>query len=320
MQRVSADWGGFACFQRTSNLDFRRGCQSFLEFRGLFPSVQNSTRRHMAKRDLLDGVLHAMLLLVQETRGAVGDLAQLPGTHIFYGSFCDVDEGSSNSRVGGVFVGTKRQVAQSSRRCLCRELHPGRILVLSLLLGVCIHAVNAHIVPQWTLRYKREVIQTMASEIDRCQGVVFVGGDWSCVAGWYTRIRRHMKMRGSACSVTIRLLLWASCFSKSPLFGGCRGRSGALQASADWTVFLPTFTGRPLQGPLGGRFVSRKVSSDHRAVFFALRPRKHTGAHVFVNVRARLRSRACGGGSSQMSASYLPISSPSDATERGGRW
>lgn len=66
--------------------------------------------------------------------------------------------------------------------CAARSLHTGRALGVSMLLAsrlldVWVHVFRVPFDPHCTMANKRRVLKVIGSEVQRCEGVVSVGGD-----------------------------------------------------------------------------------------------------------------------------------------------
>jgi exonuclease III len=146
--------------------------------------MSSSAARAAAKRALARRLLtNNAVLFLQETRGTAGDLATLPDTHLYFGTFLLPDEVAGASRAGGVVTAIHKTIIDKIDNICESVLSAGRCLAIWLQgPGIDIVFINVHLNPQWTFIQKKIVLAAIANYIKiHSSSIVLLGGDWNFV-------------------------------------------------------------------------------------------------------------------------------------------
>lgn len=126
---------------------------------------------------------HDMVSVV-ETRGTAGDIAHLPGTHVWHGTFAPHDIDASTTRAGGVVIGVSRDM---QRRWECLEhvtLARGRALAIRFYRHgrVVLLFIAVHLYPALAGGSQLSLFGCIREAMCVVPGALtIVGGDWNFV-------------------------------------------------------------------------------------------------------------------------------------------
>lgn len=124
---------------------------------------------------------------MQQRRGSPGDLAQLPPSHIYEGTFLPGDAGAGTSRTYGLVFAIRRSFHSKATSHRFVVHHRGRAATLSLRLGGWVHFTGLHIDPVLPMSAKKRLLTDIAGHLARQDGVKFLMGDFNFAAGGETR-------------------------------------------------------------------------------------------------------------------------------------
>lgn len=189
----------------------------------LFGTLLSTGPRQTAKRTYLDTLLAGSTVVgVVEARGTAEDLAGLPATHKYYGSFA-ARAGVASSRCGGVFLALDKRVAEQAMEVRTTEHMAGRAITLSILMRTWNHFTLVHVDSACLLSTRRRLFHRISAFHAELQGPKFLMGDRNFVhpgdrasqeqarSGETTiNLQRHSRLH---------LLVTRSCSSPSPPSG-----------------------------------------------------------------------------------------------------